>query len=150
MLKVEVFSEGACLPRGPVTEEYIRAAALSAADRAGCGNAVITLIMTDNAVIREINRDFRGIDSPTDVISFSNRDNPFPAPEGVVEDLGDVYISLERAVEQAPQYGHTEADEVKRLIVHGILHLLGYDHERSEDDARAMEKLEDEILESID
>jgi len=149
MIRIDVFTEGVEIESGPVTEEFIRGTAMSAAVRAGCENAVITMILTDNAVIREINRDYRGIDSPTDVISFSNRDNPFPAPDGEAEDLGDVYISLERAAEQAPEYGHSEKDEIKRLIVHGILHLLGYDHETSEEDARVMEDLEDDILSGI-
>ena len=107
----------------------------------------INCILTDNAVIQEINRDYRNRDYPTDVISFAYRDNPFPGIELEEEPLGDVYISLERAKEQAAEFGVTFKDELYRLLVHGLLHLLGYDHENvPEQEAEKMRKAEDRLL----
>lgn len=109
----------------------------------------ISIILTDNETIHEINREYRGKDKPTDVISFAYRDEPFPSPEDIAEELGDIYISLEKAEEQAPEFEVTFRDELKRLLVHGILHLLGYDHERSPEDEKKMQALEEKITGSI-
>ena len=113
-------------------------------------NASITIIITDDAYMRDINREFRAHDEPTDVISFSNRDNPFPEIDDDNEEIGDLYISIERADRQAQEYRVSLDDEVKRLIVHGILHLVGYDHERSDSDEEIMLRKEDELCGSID
>ena len=110
------------------------------------GNAIITIILTDNAYIRTINKKYRKKDRPTDVISFAYRENPFPAGDSSTEELGDVYLSLEQAALQSRELGVTMRDETARLLVHGILHLLGYDHETSARDAVRMRKKEDEIL----
>ncbi len=110
------------------------------------GNASITLILTTDGRVREINRDYRKKDRPTDVISFAYRDEPFPLAPGSVESLGDIYISLERARAQAEEYGVSAEDELKRLLAHGVLHLAGYDHERSPAEARRMRRKEAELL----
>lgn len=119
-------------------------------------NAEVNLLFTDNEGIREINREQRKIDRATDVLSF-----PMLEQEdgGVViydEDfvdgyvlLGDIVISLERAKEQATEYGHSFAREIGFLAVHSILHLLGYDHELGEEQEREMFARQEEILQSV-
>ncbi len=148
--RIELFTEGNVeFPYHGVTEEFI----LSAVERAGAlmgpGKVSVTVIITDNAAIQTINRDFRKKDAPTDVISFAYRENPFPAVEMKYEELGDLYLSIEQARRQAKEYGVTLEDEVKRLLVHGLLHLVGYDHEVSEEEERRMRAKEEEILGKI-
>ena len=86
-----------------------------------------SIIIVDNERIHEINKEYRGIDRPTDVISFALEDS-----EGVELEnyriLGDIYISIDKVKEQAKEYGHSEKRELSFLSVHGLLHLLGYDH----------------------
>ena len=100
---------------------------------AGCPRAELSIVLCDDAFIRNLNRDFRGQDQSTDVLSFAMNDgetlNPHP------ELLGDVVISLETAQKQAAQNGISALEEVAELIVHGVLHLLGYDHEKRGDAA---------------
>jgi probable rRNA maturation factor len=91
--------------------------------RSGCD---LTVVFTDSAHLRSLNRRFRGRDKVTDVISFAMLEGPqacWSRPN-----LGDVYISLPRARRQAREYRVTAEEEIKRLAVHGVLHLLGYDH----------------------
>ncbi len=96
----------------------------------------IELILTDNSTIREMNRQNRGIDAPTDVLSFPLEKVPF-AP------LGEIVISVEYAKERASQYRNSLDDEVTLLFIHGLLHLLGYDHET---DAGEMRRKEEELI----
>ena len=109
----------------------------------------LSVTLVDNKFIHEINRDYRHIDRPTDVISFAfldgvtNKDKIFKSKEMVV--LGDIYISVEKAKEQAESYGHSLDRELKFLFVHGLLHLLGYDHMQEEDE-KVMFALQDKIL----
>jgi len=150
MLNIELFTEGeVSFPFHGIGEGDITLIAENAARRMELDNAVITFIITDNNYIRTINRDYRKKDSPTDVISFAYREDPFPGIEDVQEELGDIYLSIERAREQAEEYGVTLADELKRLIVHGMLHLLGYDHETSPEDEAVMREKEEEILKDL-
>ncbi len=104
--------------------------------------AFITL--TDNAAIQEINADCRGIDKPTDVLSFpmieyrDGRPDILPGdidPETNRVPLGDIIISVEKAIEQAESYGHSPEREFAFLAVHGMLHLLGFDHENEQDES---------------
>ena len=109
---------------------------------------IISVSLVDNDFIHEINRDYRGIDRPTDVISFAFLDNEdretlYKSKEPVC--LGDIYISVDKAKEQAAEYGHSIKRELSFLFVHGLLHLLGYDH-MNEADEVVMFKLQDEIL----
>ena len=109
---------------------------------------IISVSLVDNKFIHEMNRDYRGIDRPTDVISFAFLDNEdrqalYKGKEPVC--LGDIYISVDKAKEQAEEYGHSLERELSFLFVHGLLHLLGYDH-MSEEDEKVMFKLQDEIL----
>ncbi|MCS7010925.1 MAG: rRNA maturation RNase YbeY, partial [Anaerolineales bacterium] len=102
----------------------------------------LTVVLTDDREIRTLNRDFLGIDAPTDVLSFPADETD---PETGRRYLGDVVISLQRAQQQATEGGHSLEDEVQLLVVHGVLHLLGYDHAEEEEKAH-MWKLQTEIL----
>lgn len=104
-----------------------------------------TVTFCDNEYIRELNSQYRGVDSATDVLSFPMFD--FDTPE-VVAQLGDIVISVERAEEQAELYGHSFKREICFLALHGALHLFGYDH-IEESDRVIMEKRQREILDEM-
>lgn len=101
------------------------------------------IIIVDNNYIHDLNKKYRGIDRETDVISFALEDDKTFNPENRV--LGDVYISFDKAISQADEYGHSLERELCFLAVHGMLHLLGYDHMKKSDE-EIMFKLQDEIL----
>ncbi len=109
----------------------------------------ISVTFVDNEFIHKINREYRKIDRPTDVISFAfmdgdeNKDKIFHSKQMVV--LGEIYISFDKAREQAVAYGHSLDRELRFLFVHGLLHLLGYDHMTAEDE-KIMFSLQEEIL----
>lgn len=92
----------------------------------------IELILTDNDEIAVINAEFRGIDKPTDVLSFPS--DPFPGAP-----LGSIVISVDKVASVAQELGHNEEDELALLFIHGLLHLLGYDHEVDNGEMRAKE-----------
>jgi len=85
----------------------------------------INVILVNNQIIQELNKSFRKKDKPTDVLTF---------PDGEFKNLGDVFISLEKAREQAKEYGHSFSRELAFLTVHGLLHTLGYDHHTKEEE----------------
>lgn len=95
------------------------------------GPVVLTVTLVDDEEIREINRQHRQIDRPTDVLSFPLIDgtDAFALPPGVPRELGDVVVSYPRAVAQAEEYGHSVERELAYLVIHGVLHILGHDHE---------------------
>ena len=122
--------------------------------------AEVSVTFVDNEAIRELNRNYRGKDAPTDVLSFplyeddEDFDDGFVMPEDAEEEdaptaLGDIVISVERAKAQAVEYGHSFERELAFLAVHSTLHLLGYDHERSEEEDREQRRRQEEILASI-
>jgi len=120
------------------------------------GPAEMGLTITDDATIQEMNRQYRGVDAPTDVLSFPllepwevrpQKAQPPPGPKFVappdgVLHLGDVVVSLPRAREQAAEFGHSLERELSYLIVHGILHLLGYDHQEPHEQQEMREREE--------
>ena len=113
--------------------------------------AHISVTFTDNEGIRALNREYRDKDAATDVLSFPQYDfaaGEVPDPEFLCE-LGDIVISLERAKEQAKEIGHGYKREVAFLAVHSVLHLLGYDHERSEADDEEMCRRQREIISTV-
>lgn len=102
----------------------------------------ISIQVTDDETLRQYNNEYMGIDAPTDVLSFPV---PFENPETGAPYLGDLLISFPTAAQQAEAAGHPVAEEVKLLVVHGILHLLGYDHATPEEKT-AMWTLQEDIL----
>ena len=105
----------------------------------------ITIVIQDDAFIQKLNFDYLGINEPTDVLSFSTNEVD---PETNRNYLGDIIISLPRAAEQADKAGHPVDEELKLLILHGILHLLGYDHSSASSQKR-MWKIQQELIEKI-
>lgn len=107
-------------------------------------NAIFSVVFVGNEEIHEMNKEYRGVDRVTDVISFALEDN-----EDIVYDdirmLGDIFICIPQMKKQAEEYGHSEKRELAFLAVHGILHLLGYDH-MTEEDERVMFALQELIL----
>lgn len=109
-------------------------------------NVVFNVIIINNDEIHEINRKYRGVDRATDVISFALEDDKtFEVVETNMRILGDIYISIDKAREQAENYGHSLKRELSFLAVHGLLHLLGYDH-MNEEEEKEMFKLQELIL----
>lgn len=129
-------------------------AALAAEGRA-MGHAVDVRV-TDEATIQALNRAHRGVDAPTDVLSFPLQlpapggaaPAPFPAPPGALVHLGDIVLSWPRVVAQAAEYGHSVEREAAYLAVHGLLHLLGYDHEAPAE-AAVMRAREEAVLAAL-
>ena len=107
-------------------------------------DASFSIIIIDNEKIHEINKKYRNVDRPTDVISFALEENEdYEVKERV---LGDIYISIDKVYEQAKEYGHSIKRELFFLVTHGFLHLLGYDHMKKEDED-IMFPLQEKILE---
>lgn len=102
-------------------------AAQAALERAGGGEAAeLSVLVANDERLRQLNREYLGIDAPTDVLAFPAGD---PDPDSGLRYLGDVVISLPRARSQAQAGGHALEDELRLLVVHGVLHLLGFDHD---------------------
>ena len=114
-------------------------------------DVILSVTFTDNEGIREKNREFRNIDSATDVLSFPMYDmrNGDVPMEGEDAELGDIVLSLERAEEQANEFGHSYERECAFLTVHSMLHLLGYDHVDSEEDELEMREHQRVIMKKI-
>ena len=144
MNKIEVFNQ---------TEEEIKEletvhkVLLSAIDKEKLEDVTFNLIIVDNEYIHELNKSYRGIDRETDVITFALEDeDSLVVPEDVGRNLGDIYISIDKAYSQAEEFGHGFLRELSFLAVHGFYHLLGYDHMNPEDEKVMFEKQE-EVLE---
>jgi probable rRNA maturation factor len=107
----------------------------------------VGVLVTDDAELQRLNRDFRGKDAPTDVLSFADDGAAaFVYAPDQPRYLGDIAISYQRALDQAAEYGHSTARELAFLAVHGTLHLLGYDHELGEQAAALMREREETAL----
>lgn len=108
----------------------------------------ISVVFTDNDGIRELNKEYRNIDRATDVLSFPLIDfrNGETSIDGETAELGDIVLSLERAEEQSKEFGHSLKREISFLTVHSVLHLLGYDHEISEEEEKLMFGKQEEIM----
>ena len=107
-------------------------------------NVLFNVIIVDNEYIHKLNKEYRGVDRPTDVISFALEDS-HDEVENNIRILGDIYISIDKVYEQAKEYGHSNLREICFLMIHGFLHLLGYDHMRIEDE-KIMFAKQEEIL----
>lgn len=113
----------------------------------GVNNASFSIIFIDDEKMHEMNLEYRGIDRTTDVLSFALEDNDYIDSE--IRELGDIFISIPKMIEQAREYNHSEKRELSFLVCHGLLHLLGYDHTRSEEEERIQFGKQDEVLESL-
>lgn len=111
-------------------------------------DSYISVVIVDKDRIHEINKTYRNVDKVTDVISFAFEDNAGITPDGL-RILGEIYLCMAKAKEQAVEYGHSNKREICYLVIHGLLHLLGYDHEK-EEDKKKMRTKEEEILELYD
>ena len=111
------------------------------------GDVSFNVIIVDNDYIHKLNKEYRNIDRETDVISFALEDDKTFNPLERV--LGDIYISIDKAKSQSEEYGHSLKRELCFLAVHGMLHLLGYDHMEKEDE-KVMFGLQEEILDEMD
>lgn len=111
-------------------------------------DSYISVVIVDKDRIRQINKTYRNVDKVTDVISFAFEDNAGITPDGL-RILGEIYLCMDKAKEQAVEYGHSNKREICYLVIHGLLHLLGYDHEK-EEDKKKMRTKEEEILELYD
>jgi probable rRNA maturation factor len=129
MYEIEIQNEDAY----PVDEERLRAAALAVLDRHEVEDGTtLTIVLTSSEDVAALNRDFRGVDSPTDVLSFPADIPPLPDEPPY---LGDLIIAYPYASAQAARQQHALMDSLALLVVHGTLHLLGYDHDTLENKA---------------
>ena len=144
MNKIEIFNQ----TEEEVKElETVEKVLYSALEKEHMENTSVNLIIVDNNYIHELNKNYRHIDRETDVITFALEDEDtviIPDEERI---LGDVYISLDKAIAQADEYGHSFLREICFLAVHGFYHLLGYDH-MTEDDEKVMFAKQEEVLNS--
>lgn len=112
----------------------------------GCEKAQLSVLITDNQEIQQINKQWLKKDRPTDVIAFSQLEGePFPGNH-----LGDVVISLETAADQARELGHSLDSELNRLLAHGVLHLLGFEHVHGGRQAKKMRDMENMLVKKIE
>ncbi len=132
-------------PKGRRYSRALKRDALALLRAAGLPDCELSLTLTSDASIHALNRDYRKKDRATDVLSFSQieeRDGPAPDPRAIANTrgmpLGDVVISIDTALAQSREYGVAPAERLRTLLIHGFLHLLGYDHERSPAEARKM------------
>jgi probable rRNA maturation factor len=138
--------------RGLVDEDWLRKIAQTVLKAEGMVPPYeVSLVFTDSETVRQLNRDYRGVDETTDVLAFymlpqKEVDDSFALPPDGVTRLGEVIISYPQVVEQAREQGHSTEKELVLLIVHGVLHLLGYDHEEPKEEAK-MRAREKELLE---
>lgn len=126
-------------------ESLIESTALLVLEREDAPPCEVSIFITDDLGIQVLNKQYRDLDEPTDVLSFPMDDDE-STPPGMPALLGDVIISLPRAREQANDYGHPLKREIAFLTVHGILHLLGYDHEEDNERALMREREESHLL----
>ncbi|MCD5407417.1 MAG: rRNA maturation RNase YbeY [Desulfotomaculum sp.] len=135
----------------PVQEEWINNAVKAIENilaRHNQAESEVGLILVDDQYMHRLNKDYRGVDSPTDVLSFAmNEGETMPEPEDSEQLLGDVLISLETAQRQAEQYQHSLERELVFLALHGTLHLLGYDHQNKEN--KSLMRAQEEIILTI-
>jgi len=128
-----------------VYQDIIEKVTNKALEIEGLKKASCSIIIVDNSYIHKLNKEYRGIDRVTDVISFALEDDKSMIIPDEIRLLGDIYISIDKAKEQAEEYGHSLERELCFLSVHGLYHLLGYDHE-TEEEAEVMFKKQEEVL----
>lgn len=135
---IDIQVEAAYLEQAPA--EHLRRVAEAVLRYESAADAELTVVIADDLLLRQLNRDYRGIDAPTDVLSFaaqedSEGDAVFVSAPEATNYLGDVIISFPTAQRQAEAEGHPVLDELSLLVVHGVLHLFGYDHADEQEEA---------------
>jgi len=140
-MQIDISSQS--VDNSDVWEQFSQDVAAAVLNHLELFDAELSLLLCDDATIHPLNRDYRGKDKPTDVLSFAQREGEF----AFVDDnlLGDVIISMDTTIRQAAERNHSVETELRVLLVHGILHLLGYDH-IEDDEAEIMEAKEREVL----
>ncbi len=142
--KIEIFNQ---VEEDIPELDTVKKVLLSAIEKEQLENINFNLIIVNNEDIHELNKNYRKIDRPTDVITFAlEDDDTMVLPEGI-RVLGDIYISIDRAKDQASDYGHSLLRELCFLAVHGFYHLLGYDHNTPEEE-KIMFSKQEEVLSS--
>ena len=142
--KIEIFNQ---VEEDILELDTVKKVLLSAIEKEQLENINFNLIIVNNEDIHELNKNYRKIDRPTDVITFAlEDDDTMVLPEGI-RVLGDIYISIDRAKDQASDYGHSLLRELCFLAVHGFYHLLGYDHNTPEEE-KIMFSKQEEVLSS--
>jgi probable rRNA maturation factor len=131
--------------RNKFSQENLHSAADQALKRCQPKDAIVSILITGDAEIQELNRQYRSMDKPTDVLSFNAN---YIDPESGLEYLGDIIISVPQAKKQAAVRGHTTDQEIQLLVIHGILHLSGYDHDTPQRQKK-MWMLQSEILKEL-
>jgi len=135
-----------------VDEDWVRKIAQAVLKAEGVASPYeVGLVFTDSETVKQLNRDYRGVDEPTDVLAFymlppKGTDSSFVLPPDGVTRLGEVIISYPQAAEQAKEQGLSPVRELALLVIHGILHLLGYDHKEPGEESKMRER-ERELLE---
>lgn len=144
MSKIEIFNQ---LDEEIKELETVEKLLLSAIEKEKLEDVTFNLIIVDNEYIHELNKNYRGIDRETDVITFALEDeDSIIVPEEEGRNLGDIYISIDKARSQAEEYGHGLLRELSFLAVHGFYHLLGFDHMTPEEE-KVMFAKQEEVLE---
>ncbi len=143
MASVDVTAEGTLARYAPLAAKV----AESALRLLGEDGSELSIVLVDDEAIRELNATWRDENSPTDVLAFAQREGDGPEAPGL---LGDVVISIPTAARQAGERGHAIEHEIRELLVHGILHLLGYDHEESPAEADRMFARQREVVAAIE
>ena len=153
-LKIYFENEQEKLPLTYKLKMLVRGAVEATLDLENYQNtAEVSITFTDNENIHKLNAKYRGVDRPTDVLSFPLFDYEGTSEEPPVDEmmnmLGDIVISLERAAEQAEEFGHSFEREVAFLTAHSRLHLLGYDHELGEEEDREMREKQNAVMDML-
>lgn len=143
--------------RGDVNSDLVERAVIATLAGESVDELIeISILITHDRVLQRLNRDYRGINAPTDVLSFAEEEeeqaegkSAFVHPPDVPRYLGDIAISYQRVIAQADEYGHSHERELAYLTAHGVLHLLGYDHERGVEEEAQMRAREEAAMERL-
>ncbi len=127
--------------------DYLNEVLDYAINKLNINNSIFDIIFIDDEEMHKLNKEYRGIDRTTDVLSFALNDNKHI--DTVINSLGDIFISIPKMKSQAIEYGHTEKRELSFLALHGLLHLLGYDHTLGKKEEEEMFGLQKEILNEL-
>ncbi len=130
--------------KGKVRIRWVRDIVSKLLDSQSLEGVEVSIYLTDDETIRLLNKSFRGKDKATDVLSFIYKEQV-----GGYKLLGEIVISIDTAKRQAKELGHSLEEEIKRLLVHGFVHLLGYDHELGEEEEKQFIELEKRLIESL-